>query len=189
MEFNKPEIRDLLKAWFFITLIFTIFLSRVYTTETIIENIILSAIAVGIGFLLHELAHKYVAQKYGLKAYFASYDGMIWLSILLAFIGIIFIAPGAVRIYGQANPSRLGRIAAAGPITNIVLAVVFMGLHMLYPMRLFSFGAYINAILAVFNLIPVLMLDGKKIIQWSKSKYYTILAFAAITLLFSFNFI
>jgi len=189
MHFQRKEVIDLVKAWAFITVIFTLVLARPFSTEGVIEAIWISAIAVGLGFLLHELAHKYVAQNYGLQAYFVSFDKMMWLSLFLAFIGIIFIAPGAVQIQGGADRIRLGRIAAAGPATNVVLAVIFIALNTLYPFKLFSFGAYINSILAVFNMIPILMLDGKKIKDWDKKKYYLLLIACVAVLLLSIGLV
>jgi len=177
MKFTKQEIKDLFFAWAFITFIFTIIFGK-----PILEHLYISGIAVGLGFLFHELAHKYVAQKYGLKAHFVAFKKFLWVSVFLALIGIIFIAPGAVMV-GHGDRLRLGRIAAAGPLMNIILAVVFLGLNIVYPMNLFSFGAYINALLALFNLIPVLMLDGKKILNWNKQVYYTLLGVSVLLFL------
>jgi len=177
MHFTKKEIKDLLFAWVFITLIFTILLKG-----DLAETLLISAVAVGLGFLLHELAHKFVAESYGLKAHFVAFTKFMWVSVFLALIGIIFIAPGAVMV-PHADKIRLGRIAVAGPLTNIALAIIFIVLNILYPMKLFSFGAYINSLLALFNMLPIFMLDGKKVLQWNKKVYYTVLAISVILFL------
>jgi len=45
----------------------------------------------------------------------------------MSFIGgIVFAAPGAVMIMGMVSREENGRIAAAGPITNMVIAVIFL---------------------------------------------------------------
>src|SRR3989338_5379136 len=76
---SKTEIKDLLKAWIAISIAFGIILS---STEGYLSAFIISAIAVGFGFLLHELGHKVVAQHYHLFAEFRSFDQMLILAIL-----------------------------------------------------------------------------------------------------------
>ena len=117
--------------------------------------LIISAIGVGSGFMLHELAHKFVAQRFGYWAeYKASPMGLILTLVMAMFIGIVFAAPGAVMIrkssytapqstysYGDTDDSywdRLERksggeelwISLAGPITNIILAAFFFAMIM-----------------------------------------------------------
>jgi len=79
MKFSPIEQQDLVKAWFVIALAFAIVLNGGlgFGSEFFIL-IVLSAITVGLGFLLHELAHKYVAQKYGCWAEFRAFNGMLW---------------------------------------------------------------------------------------------------------------
>jgi Zn-dependent protease len=137
--------------------------------------ILISLIAVSLGFVLHEIGHRYVARKYG---FFAEYK--MWrIGLLIAFagslLGFIFAAPGAVNIYPRANgyntamttSQKMGIISLTGPAMNFILAVVFLLLNFIYPHLLFSLGARINTWLAVFNLIPFGPLDGMKIYRWS----------------------
>ena len=42
--------------------------------------------------------------------------------------------------------------------------------------NLFLFGFLINAWIGLFNLIPFLMFDGKKILNWSKPAYFIMLS-------------
>src|SRR3989344_2519720 len=125
---SKEEIIDLIKSWIVITIIFTILLSRdSKNTLTITQIALISAFTVGIGFLLHELSHKIVAQKYGCLAEFRSLDTMLILALIMAyFLDFVFIAPGAVYIFGNVGIARIGRISLAGPLTNLILAVIFL---------------------------------------------------------------
>ena len=149
---------------------------------------ILSALTVGVGFLLHELAHKFVAQKYRCWAEFRAFDQMLFLAILMSFFGVIFAAPGAVMISGHVNKERNGKISAAGPLTNFVLALLFLILATL-PLHLFiknigSYGFIINAWLGLFNMIPFGNFDGVKILRWNKVVYGVMVAFGLALLLF-----
>ena len=56
---SDVEIKDISKAWFAISLAFGIVLGGL--TVKFFTTFIISAIAVGLGFLLHELSHKYFA--------------------------------------------------------------------------------------------------------------------------------
>src|SRR3989338_2859350 len=134
---SKEEIIDLIKAWIAISIAFAFVLKD--PSLSFLESLAISAIAVGLGFLLHELAHKVVAQKYGCWAEFRSWDVMLVLAIVLGLFKspIVFAAPGAVFISGFVGISRNGRISVAGPITNLVLAIIF------FILSLFSEG-FIN---------------------------------------------
>jgi Zn-dependent protease len=69
----------------------------------------------------------------------------------------------------------VGKIALSGPITNIVLSVGCI-LVAYVTQDLFWFVAFINAFLAVFNLIPFGIMDGLKVFKWNR-KFWAI-AFA-----------
>jgi len=183
MQFTRSEIKDLVKAWFAVTFVFAI---AFWSTGSFLDMLFISAIGVGLGFILHELAHKYVAQRYGIPAYFKSFDKMLWASFFLAILtGFIFIAPGAVMMQ-HADRVRAGRIAAAGPLTNIILALLFIVLNANIPHRIFAFGAMINAVLALFNMLPFLMLDGKKVWNWDQKTFWVLIIVSGLLVVRTF---
>src|SRR3989344_7145769 len=112
MKFSKKEIFDLIKAWIAIAIAFTIVLRHRYDYSLSLI-FFLSITTVGIGFLLHELAHKWVAQKYGCFAEFKAFNLMLVLAIALSLFGFVFAAPGAVFISDHVNKRKNGKIAAA----------------------------------------------------------------------------
>ncbi|MBI2141311.1 hypothetical protein HYU16_02705 [Candidatus Woesearchaeota archaeon] len=142
----------------------------------------------GVGFLLHELMHKYFAQKYGCRAEFRAFDFMLLIAFVMSFFGFIFAAPGGVFIQGNVNAARSGRISAAGPLTNIVLAAIFIGTKLIagafYPSHLLlsiaAYGATINAWLAVFNMLPFMGLDGSKVLFWSMKAYVALIVLSLV---------
>jgi Zn-dependent protease len=133
-----------------------------------------------VSFFLHELAHKFTAQRQGLWAEFRL---TLW-GAALTLVSVLtplfkIISPGAVMISGAARKGEIGKISIAGPATNLVLSMVMFGLAFaptLY-VGIFFFGAFFNAWLAVFNLLPVGILDGYKIFSWDRRVWA--LAFAA----------
>lgn len=133
-----------------------------------------------LAFLLHEMAHKFSAMRYG---YFAEFRLQTWGAILTAISVVIpffkIVAPGATVIYGPDDPQLMGRTAMWGPATNISMAVALMAAsHAVPPLGPYlSLAAYINSFIAFFNLIPLGILDGLKVLRWSKGIWAA--AFAA----------
>lgn len=168
------ELRDLVKAWIVISLAFTILHTGLSLKPVVIIVFIVSALTVGTGFLLHELAHKIVAQKFKCWAEFRAFDLMLLIAIVSSFFGFIFAAPGAVMIRGHITKERHGLIALAGPLTNYLLAGLYFFL-VLSPIKLLVFigtmGFSINVWLGLFNLIPLWNLDGLKILEGNKVHY------------------
>lgn len=168
---SNKELIDLAKAWFAISLAFGLALGGI--TVKFFESFIIAIVVVGTGFLCHELAHKFVAQKYKHFAEFRSFDEMLFLAVIMGFFGFVFAAPGAVMIHARyQNLKQNGIISAAGPLLNLFLALVFLGLSVFvsgtFLKTLTGYGFMINSWLALFNMIPFWMFDGKKIWDWNK---------------------
>lgn len=85
-------------------------------------------------FLVHELAHKFLAQYYGTWAEFrAQMYGLIITAIsALPMMPFKFIAPGAVMV-GLSDRKQFGRVALIGPMTNIVMGFSFLACAYLLP--------------------------------------------------------
>jgi Zn-dependent protease len=128
-------------------------------------------------FILHELAHKFAAQRLGLWAEFRiSIPGMFLtlLSFLLvqtSIFPVMFVAPGAVMIAGMLRWDEYGKVSIAGPATNIAQAIIFFLIFLFtsnYTIAdLAIYGIAVNSGLALFNLIPFGIFDGMKIFKWS----------------------
>ncbi len=121
-------------------------------------------------FLVHEFAHKFLAQYYGSWAEFrAQMYGLIITAIsALPIIPFKFIAPGAVMV-GLSDRNKFGRVALVGPLTNLVMGFSFLMSAYLYPHYSYLYaGASFNAWIAMFNLLPFGVLDGQKIFDWNK---------------------
>jgi Zn-dependent protease/CBS domain-containing protein len=116
--------------------------------------------------LLHEFGHSLVAQRLGLEIH----------SITLLPLGGVSNLESLPE-----KPADEVKITLAGPLVNVVLAPIFVGLGILFgavprmPTDLFmgigSVGqffvylGYLNVVLAVFNLIPAFPLDGGRILR------------------------
>lgn len=171
LRFSRIEIKHLLLSWIFVSIIF-------YNAFNI--PFFYSFITVGLGFILHELGHKFVAQHFHFIAEFRADFSMLFFSFLLSFLHFVFLAPGAVLILGNMDKRKNGIISLAGPLMNILLAGLFFGLMIFYKSPILGYGFMINAWLAMFNMLPFPMFDGKKVFSWNKSVYFTTLTISAI---------
>ena len=178
-HFSKIEVQHLSQA----TLAFTIALAFMTTNgirgallfpgDFLVGGIVYF-LALAPAFVLHEMAHKVAARHYGCWAEFrASPTGLRWGVLIAAAFGIVFMAPGAVMVVGNTSRSQFGKIALAGPITNVALWSLGLGMVLLGVTANPILGEIIkpwmwgNAILGTFNMLPFGPLDGKKIWTWS----------------------
>ena len=173
------ELRDLAKAWIAVSVMFASVIGGSFFAGNFYSNFIIASLTVGTGFLLHELGHKIVAQRYGCFAEFRSFDSMLILGIIMAmFSPFLFAAPGAVMIYGRISKSKNGKISVAGPVVNLILSVLFLLLIFLgiggIVKSIAVYGFVINTWLALFNMIPFWMFDGAKIWRWNKIAYFSV---------------
>ena len=174
------ELRDLVISALALALAFGITLSggiRAFQQPTILVFVIgVALVAVSLGFVFHELGHRLIARRFGYFAEYTMWPMGLMVALGFSLFGFVFAAPGAVMIYPRTNVlgtaslnrQKIGLISLAGPVTNIGLAVVFLGLDFIQPTLLFTLGTRINTWLALFNLIPSGLLDGAKILKWNK---------------------
>jgi Zn-dependent protease len=171
--------------------------------------IVESLVVVFFAFVLHELAHRIAARRYGFHAVYHVWIPGLILAMGAAMFGFLFAAPGGVHIQIGQNTvesrAKLGKSALAGPIVNMVLVVVFAVLTFTFMYFVDTYltgtgksvsqlapwvntffgicviGVQINAWLAFFNLIPFGSFDGYKVFQWNK-KVWIIVFIVSIAL-------
>jgi len=188
--FSQREIRDLAIG---LLLIMGILFTTGWKTLIAYPTVLVGGLLIfALAFLLHELAHKFMAQKLGYWAEFRINQQGILITLLSFISPFKIIAPGAVMIGGLMNWDDYGKVSIAGPATNIGMGLCFFALSLVtggpYIDFLVHLGMNINASLALFNLIPLGVFDGAKIIKWNKTVWGAAILAAGLLFVYS-NFI
>jgi Zn-dependent protease len=132
-----------------VNLSFLLLLAVVFLTMGGLAGLFVVGLAFA-GVLLHELGHSLVARKLGVPVS----------GIELSFFG------GAAKMVDLPRTANHEiAIAAAGPAVSLGLAGLGFGLGALASSPLLALIGWINLIIAGFNLIPALPMDGGRILR------------------------
>ena len=198
-HFSKTEIEHLTQA----TIAFAIALGLMFSgglmgalgdTSNFIRYSFIGLITFTPGFLVHEIAHKVQARKYGCWAEFRASPGGLRLGLIVAaLIGVVFMAPGAVMVAGNTSREQFGKIALAGPVSNVALWCIGLAFAVTVSSPNIYFDLFIfywmmaNGILGALNMLPFGPLDGKKIRTWSVPVFWIWLIICLSMVWFNFT--
>ncbi len=201
-KIDREERKDLGIACLALALAFTlVFIRGGWDTWTdLVFIFVISVITVGAAFILHEMAHKFMAMKFGYYAAFRKDNGMLLMGVALAaLVGVVFAAPGATVIYSQAGRDMTkrenGLISVAGPVVNLCLGVLFFVIIIagfavqLVPVVIIgTMGLSVNGMIGFFNMLPISVLDGKKVLAWNPVVFAVLIVLLLGMVLFATNY-
>lgn len=112
------------------------------------QFIVLFMLLVG-SVLAHEYGHIYASRAFG---------GTCDAVYLHAFGGAALISPPKA-------PKETLLVSLAGPITSVLLAILFYVMYYVTGMEILKIMGFINALMGVFNLLPIFPMDGGRIFR------------------------
>lgn len=195
LRFSR-EIRDLTIAWLVLGFCFSINvasnlsrlpthpLASVHVAKAFFNALLVSLLTVGLGFIAHELSHRYYGKKLGCHAEFKLWPLGLLMALAFALLSrgsVVFAAPGAVYISPKTSymstKRMYGIISLAGPLANLAMALIFLTLSIpRIPLlsEIGEVGFAVNLWLAAFNLLPLGMMDGRKIYNWNRGIWFLV---------------
>jgi len=122
-------------------------------------------------FLAHEIAHKIMAKRMVCGQNFDNNVGSV-LTLVSVFLPFKMISPGAMML--AVNQTEMNsQNFHCRPAINLIFSTTLLGVALALPTSLFAsmlfFAAYINAFMAVFNLVPFGILDGYKFLALTRN--------------------
>lgn len=187
-DFTEREVKDIVISLLVLSFVFMFWITSNYPEIPIYLSFLFSLLTVGFAFIGHELSHRSVARKLGFHSEYVMWKQGLLMALLFAFITngrIIFAAPGAVvfaSYWAFKGPSLddVGKIGIAGIVFNITLLYISIPLFFITGFELFALMGFINGWFAIFNLIPLGPLDGRKVMQWNSKIWATAFVLAII---------
>ncbi|MFW9800273.1 MAG: AN1-type zinc finger domain-containing protein [Candidatus Thorarchaeota archaeon] len=147
-------------------------------------------------FMLHEMAHKFVSQRYGMTSEFRMTPQGYYLSAVAILFGIPIFGTGTMMTSGVRSMDDFAKSSIAGPLCNLIIAgsllavaevIVATGGVLLGPLGFVLFyGTILNALLGLFNMIPLRGFDGGTVLRWDRMVWAVVTVSLFIILLIGY---
>jgi Zn-dependent protease len=131
------------------------------------RSVLMVGVLTAPAIILHELAHKAVAMGYGLDATLEIPYLWLGIGVVLALFNapLVFFVPAYVGFSGDVTPLQHLLIAAAGPLTNLLLwLIAWIVLRTAQPDQfwrvVWAVTRRMNGFLFVINILPIPGFDG-----------------------------
>jgi Zn-dependent protease len=146
--------------------------------------------------MIHEMAHKYVSQRYGMTSEFRMTSQGYYLSAIAILFGIPIFGTGTMMTGGVRSMDDFAKSSLAGPLSNLIVAgtlvaiaeiIVATGGSLIGPLGfVISYGIILNALLGLFNMIPFRGFDGGTVFRWDKRIWVVVTASLLLLLLIGY---
>jgi len=136
-------------------LIYIVAFFNLYPSINLLTAVLITLVFVTV--VLHELSHSYIAKRYGIKIQ-----------------RIVLLPIGGVSEMEEIpkDPAQELRIALAGPVANLIIAVISFFILIIFRTSLSTvllgaiyYFVVVNLLLGLFNLLPAFPMDGGRILR------------------------
>ncbi|UCE09526.1 MAG: hypothetical protein JSW61_11220 [Candidatus Thorarchaeota archaeon] len=144
-------------------------------------------------FMVHELAHKFTAQHYGMWSEFRMTSTGYYLSLVAILLSFPIFGTGVVYTSRARSEDENAKANLAGPFSNLIIALilataifVIAGLSggalprvgaIFYVAVMLRYGLILNSMLGLFNMIPFQPFDGGTVFAWNRRVWIVVTAF------------
>ena len=155
-------------------------------------NILLGMIAIVVAVVIHEIAHRIAAANLGYRVEYKPFFIGLVAGLVLTIMSngyVIFLAYSSFYL-DIMEKHRLGyfrhylgyfdngKVAVVGPLANLLAAIVFKTFAFM-PEALVSKLVLVNALFAIYNILPIPPLDGAHV-MFAARTLYPFIMFAVI---------
>ncbi|MHA2065701.1 MAG: AN1-type zinc finger domain-containing protein [Candidatus Thorarchaeota archaeon] len=149
-----------------------------------------------LSFMIHEFAHKFTAQRYGMYAHFRMTMQGYYLSAVAILFAIPIFGTGVMQVGGARDIDDYSKSTVAGPLSNLIVAgllfitaeiiVITTGTLPPFVDFIIYYGMLLNSFLGLFNMIPIPGFDGSTIFRWSRPLWVVLTISLLSTLLMGY---
>ncbi len=156
-------------------------------------------------FMIHEMAHKFTAQHYGMWSEFRMTTAGYYLSAVAILFSVPIFGTGIVYATGARSADDNAKVNIAGPLSNLIFGSILAALSIFIPltyggpipytnvnlwliMNLLHFGIILNAMLGLFNMLPFQPFDGGTVFGWDRRVWLILTVALAMTAIFGYLF-
>jgi Zn-dependent protease len=149
-------------------------------------------------FMIHEMAHKFTAQRYGMWSEFRMTTAGYYLSLVAIIFSIPIFGTGVVYASGAKSAEDDAKVNIAGPLSNLIFGSILGLIAVIIPlsyggpipysqitlwfiMFILQYGVILNAMLGLFNLLPFQPFDGGTVFAWDKKIWLILVAALVMT--------
>ncbi|MHA1960110.1 MAG: site-2 protease family protein [Candidatus Thorarchaeota archaeon] len=196
-RFSRKETRDLAIATILVALVGLSMMGFPYGIWAVFQQLS-GYVAVGLWwfplatigifiatFMVHEMAHKFTAQHYGMWSEFRMTSTGYYLSFVAILLSFPIFGTGVVYTSRARNEDENARANLAGPFSNLIIALilgtlifVIAGLNggtlagvdtsTFFLVTMLRYGLILNSMLGLFNMIPFQPFDGGTVFTWNR---------------------
>ena len=156
-----------------------------------------------VSFMIHELSHKFLAQRYGMWSEFRMTTAGYYLSAVAILMSVPIFGTGIMYASGAKSVEDDAKVNTAGPLSNLIFGSIIGLIALILPllfggpipysqttlwliMFILQNGVILNGMLGIFNMLPFQPFDGGTVFAWNRRVWIILVAALAMILIYGY---